>query len=106
MKILYKKDYTSLEPAESNASIEMNTAIVDSGEPSLMEIYELYKRKTPKNVAPKEKANYDYLLKRCDGLAQIYKGKIYGLVDSESYVAKIHLALPKFIEFTIQTTCC
>ncbi len=35
----------------------------------------------------------------CDELAQLYNGKIWGLVDYEAYTAKIRLTLPKFIEF-------
>lgn len=99
MKDLYEKDYTSLKHKQEEAPAEMNTDLVESSGPSLMDIYEFYWKVTSKHIISKGQANYDYLLKRCDGLAQIYNGKICGLVDHQNYTAQIKLTLPNCINF-------
>ena len=64
-----------------------------------VEMYQRYLQVTAKHIIPEAQANYDYLLQRCDELAQLYGGKIWGLVDDGNDTAKIRLTLPRFIEF-------
>lgn len=52
----------------------------------------------PKTVVEKDKDTYERLLKRCDEMAKIHGGKIYGIVDFENYDSRIVLTLP-FFEF-------
>ncbi len=72
---------------------------LDSSKQNLIEIYHHYLQTTSKHIVPEAQAHYNELLNLCDKLAQLYNGKIWGLVDYEAYNAKIRLTLPKFIEF-------
>ena len=96
MQDIYEKNYTNQEPEEK---IETNDT-ANGGELTLWEIYKIYTEDTPKHIVPEDQANYDYLLKRCDELAQKRHGYLYGYVDYETYGAKIKVTLPHFIKFS------
>ena len=97
MKEIYEKDYTrpkSEPPAESFNLFEPSDDEFD-----FMNIYRLYDQSSPKHIVAKDKLNYEYLLKRCDEFAQEHHGQLYGLVDHDTFGAKIKLTMPHFIEF-------
>lgn len=50
----------------------------------------------PKVIVPEDKANYEYLLKRCDEMAHRLGGKIRGIVDYHKWSSKIDVNLPYF----------
>lgn len=52
----------------------------------------------PKIIVPEDKANYEYLLAKCDEMAKCWGGKIRGIVDYQKWDAHIYLTLP-FAEF-------
>lgn len=52
----------------------------------------------PKIIVPEDKANYEYLLNRCDELAHRLGGKVRGIVDFHHWSANIDVTLP-FFEF-------
>jgi len=52
----------------------------------------------PKVIVPEDKANYEYLLAKCDEMAKRWGGKIRGIVDYQKWDAHIYLTLP-FAEF-------
>ena len=98
MKEIYEKDYANPD-VDRESPLEIIKISEESGELNIAEFYKIYMEPVIKHIVPKEQANYDYLLKRCDELAKKHDGKIYGLVDDESCEAKIRLTLPTFIEF-------
>ena len=106
MKDLYEKDYTTQETqmiitSPEAEDIEIDPAITAPDEPrlTLMDVYEVYDKVTAKRIIPEDKANYDYLLKRCDELAQRYHGQVSGVVDHDKFDSRIRLTVPRFLEF-------
>ncbi len=97
---LYEKDYTIRETAEQKiVPLKKCIDALDVHIAEHVELYQRYLQVTPRHIIPEDQANYDYLLQRCDELAQLYGGKIWGFINDESYTAKIRLTLPRFIEF-------
>ena len=97
MNEIYQRDYTrpaSEAPAESAAFFDES-----DDDYSLIQMYRLYSKVAPKHIVPEDKANYEYLLQRCDEMAAAHYGQLYGIVDYETYGAKIQLTLPRFFEF-------
>lgn len=100
MSNLYEKDYTILETAEQKiVPLKKCIDALDVHIAEHVELYQRYLQVTPRHIIPEDQANYDYLLQRCDELAQLYGGKIWGFINDESYTAKIRLTLPRLIEF-------
>lgn len=97
MNEIYDKDYTR-PPSEVPTE---PAAFFDEGdeEYSLIQLYKRYSQTVPKHIVPEDKANYDYLLRRCDEMAARCYGRVYGIVDHETYGAKIQVTLPGFFEF-------
>lgn len=54
--------------------------------------------KIPKIIVPEDKANYEYLLDRCDKFAERHRGYIRGIVDYHKWQSEIVMTLP-FAEF-------
>ena len=52
----------------------------------------------PKIIVPEDKANYEYLLERCDRFAQEHHGRIHAVVDYQHFHSEINLYL-RMIEF-------
>lgn len=97
MNDIYEKDYTQprIEPSEKLIKLFESS---DDGL-DFMSVYRLYDKIAPKHIVPMDKRNYEYLLKRCDEFAQEHHGHIYGIVDYETFGAKIKLSMPYFFEF-------
>lgn len=55
--------------------------------------------KRPVMIVPQEKANYEYLLERCNEFAERWGGRIQGTVDYQKYESRIEVILP-FFEFS------
>lgn len=97
MNEVYKRDYTL---PESETSTEPITFFDEcDNEFGMIQMYKLYAKTVPKHIVPEDKANYEYLLQRCDEMAAAHYGQLYGIVDYGTYGAKIQLTLPRFFEF-------
>ena len=97
MNEVYERDYTLPESEMSTEPITFFDK--DDNELGMIQMYKLYAKTVPKHIVPEDKANYEYLLQRCDEMAAAHYGQLYGIVDYETYGAKIQLTLPSFIEF-------
>lgn len=92
--IVFEKDYSQDQREDDYCLNVFKRAIYGS----FAKDYQEAMSKVPKVVVPEYKANYEYLLQVCDGLAQQWGGSVRGVVDYEHWDAKIDLNLP-FAEF-------
>lgn len=93
---IYERDY---QAQEDTAEIEMANAIFDRAmNGSFLRDYTAAMDAIPKVIVPKDKENYEYLLKRCDEVARRCGGHIKGMVDYHRWESRIELTLP-FMEF-------
>lgn len=93
---IYERDY---QAQEDTAEIERANAIFDRAmNGSFLRDYTAAMDAIPKVIVPKDKENYEYLLKRCDEVARRCGGHIKGMVDYHRWESRIELTLP-FMEF-------
>lgn len=89
---IYERDYQAQENTPEN---EMANAIFDRAmNGSFLRDYTAAMDAIPKVIVPKDKENYEYLLKRCDEIAKRWHGHIKGTVDYQHWDSRIELALP------------
>ena len=93
--IVFDRNYeiTSEESGSSDAIFKLATA--PGG------FFESFNKKMaaiPKVIVPEDKANYEYLLERCDQFAQEHHGRIHAVVDYQHFHSEINLFL-RMIEF-------
>lgn len=89
---IYERDYQAQENTPEN---EMANAIFDRAmNGSFLRDYTAAMDAIPKVIVPKDKENYEYLLKRCDEIAKRWHGRIKGTVDYQHWDSRIELALP------------
>ena len=95
--IVYERDYKSEH--ENPNEDATSSAIVDIAcNQGFLAKYAKAVDAIPKVVVPADKANYEYLLKKADGLAKRLGGKVRGVVNYKEWDASIELILP-FAEF-------
>lgn len=92
--IVFDRNYEMREP-DSQAEAVFDRAFAPGG---FMEAFTKKMDAIPKMVVPRDKENYEYLLKRCDGFAARHHGRIHGVVDFEHWDSHIDLTLP-MLEF-------
>lgn len=93
---IYERDY---QAQEDTAKTERANAIFDRAmNGSFLRDYAAAMDAIPKVIVPKDKENYEYLLKRCDEVARRWGGHIKGMVDYHRWESRIELTLP-FMEF-------
>ena len=64
-------------------------------------VFESFQKKMdaiPKMIVPEDKANYEYLLEKCDAFARKHFGRIHGMVDYTHWDAHIDVIVP-MLEF-------
>ena len=95
---LFERDYRKAKRKAHGIVGAMNTAFVEELKQGdfFKKVAEAFS-KVPRVVLPEAKANYEYLLMKCDAYAKAHGGKINGLVDYENYDATIDLRVP-FLE--------
>lgn len=94
--IIYEKDYRDM-PRDEEAQ-RANEIFVQALKGGFFEAYNNEMDKFPKVVVPEDKANYEYLLERCDKFAQRHRGQIRGIVDYHRWHSEIVMLL-SFAEF-------
>lgn len=89
---IYERDY---QAQEDTAESKRANAIFDRAmNGSFFRDYAAALDAIPKVIVPKDKENYQYLLKRCDEIAKHWHGHIKGVVDYQHWESRIELALP------------
>lgn len=94
--IIFEKDYR--QKADDEADKRSGKILDQAVGGGFFETYQKEMDKIPKYIVPEDKANYEYLLERCDRFAERYRGKIRGIVDYHRWHSEIVLTLP-FAEF-------
>lgn len=94
--IIFEKDYRQKEDSEEDIR---RAQILDRAiTRGFFDTYKSAMDKIPKYIVPEDKANYEYLLDRCDKFVERYRGHIRGIVDYHKWHSEIVLTLP-FAEF-------
>lgn len=94
--IIFEKDYRHKEDSEEDIR---RAQILDQAiTGGFFDTYKSAMDKIPKYIVPEDKANYEYLLDRCDKFVERYRGHIKGIVDYHKWHSEIVLTLP-FVEF-------
>lgn len=94
--IIFERDYRSKPDDEADKRHRMifdqavNGGFIDTFKAEMEEI--------PKIIVPEDKANYEYLLDRCDKFAERHHGYVRGVVDYHKWQSEIVMVLP-FAEF-------
>ncbi|CAK7024245.1 MAG: hypothetical protein EUB_02265 [Eubacterium sp.] len=92
--IVFERNYEGL--LENDASY---TPVLDQAiEGGFFEEYAKMMDSIPKVIVPEDKANYEYLLTRCDEFAKKHYGRISAVVDYQRWHSQIELFLP-MLEF-------
>ena len=94
--IIFEKDYRQKEDSEEDIRrAQIFDRAITGG---FFDTYKSAMDKIPKYIVPEDKANYEYLLDRCDKFVERYRGHIRGIVDYHKWHSEIVLTLP-FAEF-------
>lgn len=94
--IIFEKDYRQKEDSEEDIRrAQILDRAITGG---FFDTYKSAMDKIPKYIVPEDKANYEYLLDRCDKFVERYRGHIRGIVDYHKWHSEIVLTLP-FAEF-------
>ena len=91
--IVFERNYELPKEADTLSSAIFEQAFAPGG------FFEEYTKKMdaiPKVIVPEDKANYEYLLERCDDFVQKHHGRIRGVVDYRHWDSHIELFLPMF----------
>lgn len=96
MEVLYEKDYKQ-ETDQPDPCAQRLQAVLDDLE--MFEVYQYYLKNVSKHVIPEVKADFDYLLTRCEQFAQNGQGHLFGIVNKEEGSARIEVSLPNFCDF-------
>lgn len=94
--IIFEKDYR--QKADDEADKRSGKILDQAVSGGFFETYQKEMDKIPKYIVPEDKANYEYLLERCDRFTERYHGRIRGIVDYHRWHSEIVLTLP-FAEF-------
>lgn len=94
--IIFEKDYRQKKDSEEDIRrAQILDRAITGG---FFDTYKSAMDKIPKYIVPEDKANYEYLLDRCDKFVERYRGHIRGIVDYHKWHSEIVLTLP-FAEF-------
>lgn len=94
--IIFERDYRQKEKSEED--IRRSQILDRAIRGGFLDSYKSAMDKIPKYIVPEDKANYEYLLDRCDKFVERYRGHIRGIVDYHRWHSEIVLTLP-FAEF-------
>ena len=94
--IIYEKDYRQ-RPADE-ADLRSSQILEQAINGGFFEAYKKEMDAIPKVIVPEDKANYEYLLERCDEFAERHRGYIKGVVDYHKWQSEIVMTL-SFAEF-------
>lgn len=94
--IIYERDYRSKPEDEADKRHRMIFDQAVNG--GFFDTFKAEMDKIPKVIVPEDKANYEYLLDRCDKFAERHRGYIRGIVDYHKWQSEIVMTLP-FAEF-------
>lgn len=94
--IIYERDYRSKPEDEADKRHRMIFDQAVNG--GFFDTFKAEMDKIPKIIVPEDKANYEYLLDRCDKFAERHRGYIRGIVDYHKWQSEIVMTLP-FAEF-------
>lgn len=94
--IIYERDYRSKPEDEADKRRQMIFDQAVNG--GFFDTFKAEMDKIPKIIVPEDKANYEYLLDRCDKFAERHRGYVRGVVDYHKWQSEIVMALP-FAEF-------
>lgn len=94
--IIYERDYRSKPEDEADKRHRMIFDQAVNG--GFFDTFKAEMDKIPKIIVPEDKANYEYLLDRCDKFAERHRGYVRGVVDYHKWQSEIVMALP-FAEF-------
>jgi hypothetical protein len=86
---VFERNYESTEKDELASEI-FTRAYAPGG---FMETYKKKMDAIPKVIVPEDKANYEYLLERCDAFARRHEARMQGVVDYEHWDAHIDIYL-------------
>lgn len=94
--IIFEKDYRKKEDTEEDIRrAQIFDRAITGG---FFDTYQSAMDKIPKYIVPEDKANYEYLLDRCDKFAERFRGQLRGIVDYHRWHSEIVMTLP-FAEF-------
>lgn len=95
--IIFEKDYRKNESYEESQMAKLGLKCSDLlKEKGILKAYEKMVNEIPRLVCPKDKENYEDLLKRLDWLAYEEHGHIRSEIDFQNWEARIELLLPYF----------
>lgn len=94
--IIFERDYRSKPEDEADKRHRMIFDQAVNG--GFFDTFKAEMEKIPKIIVPEDKANYEYLLDRCDKFAERHRGYVRGVVDYHKWQSEIVMVLP-FAEF-------
>ena len=94
--IIYEKDYR--QKADDEEDVRRAQILDRAINGGFFEAYSKEMDKIPKYIVPEDKANYEYLLERCEKFVERFCGHIKGVVDYQKWHSEIVMTLP-FAEF-------
>lgn len=94
--IIYEKDYR--QKADDEEDVRRAQILDRAISGGFFEAYSKEMDKMPKYIVPEDKANYEYLLERCERFVERFRGHIKGVVDYHKWHSEIVMTLP-FAEF-------
>lgn len=98
--LIFERDYTEQHRAKEQIEETLSSKIaIESIDGGFLKLFGKAMNAVPKMIDPKQKADYEYLLEKCDKVAERRGGHIKGIVDYKNWEAYIYLTLP-FVEFS------
>lgn len=94
--IIYEKDYR--QKAYDEEDVRRAKILDQAIQGGFFEAYGKELDKIPKYIVPEDKANYEYLLQRCEKFVERFRGHIKGVIDYQKWHSEIIMTLP-FAEF-------
>lgn len=94
--IIYEKDYR--QKAYDEEDVRRAKILDQAIQGGFFEAYGKELDKIPKYIVPEDKANYEYLLQRCEEFVERFRGHIKGVIDYQKWHSEIIMTLP-FAEF-------
>lgn len=94
--IIYEKDYR--QKAYDEEDVRRAKILDQAIQGGFFEAYGKELDKIPKYIVPEDRANYEYLLQRCEEFVERFRGHIKGVIDYQKWHSEIIMTLP-FAEF-------
>ena len=96
--MVFERDYSKACKEAPNSNW-IDAMLVQALTDSFLTSYTDAMKAVPKVIIPEYQANYEYVLRLCDDLAESWGGSIRGEISYEQWEATIDLVLP-YVEFT------